>query len=614
MSHHQQQQQQVMRVRCAAKLSVEYFAESSLFVPSGGSTINTNQQQQQVQRMSSAHAQQLPTPQSSVVDESTTNNPNSQQANNNLSPLITTNTRLGYAHLQLPVYSWPRAQKPARVFGSGTMSQRRGGGESIFSADNSATTSNSEQADETNPQRPVMGGGKSGSRAGGGRGSTSPNLFQAPTWSSRQIRQQADFIEQLMRVAQPNDFWPPVIEAQAMMTMAPAQTSTLIAGTEAVATAAVGGSQEAASSEWDEQQENSSEQEGLVQSEQEAATTTTSPAFTTSEPFTTTTTTTSWPPTQSAWFENERPSDGAAVGGVHITRSSSDNNNNNNRFSQTFSSSAQQKDYELNDIGQFRCSAQLGATQAASGSQESTSSTDFDVSAAIKQSKQVRLQWFINGKDINGALVNAFDGTKFYYAQQPQSHFYAPLPPGGAHSSPHTQSEAKRRNNNNSTNTTDQVDLDSQESIEATNTPQPSNVSQTAINLMIEFSESLFQIKEQLNLRCRSVIEQPLIEFESQVQISVANQVAGAQIVHLNEGSRVASSKVRGYQLRNATTNRNRNKHNPHNPASSSGGRGRGGTLEPVVLFCVVVAACLLLERTTFEFRAQNKRKLNFLL
>lgn len=81
--------------------------------------------------------------------------------------------------------------------------------------------------------------------------------------------------------------------------------------------------------------------------------------------------------------------------------------------------------------------------------------------------------------------------------------------------------------------------------------------------LLIEFSSSLFQIKE-LNLKCRTTVEQPLIEYENQLIVSVPSSSQYIEVIQqqkhkINPSLRAVQHRQNGrsgYQQRNRLANK----------------------------------------------------------
>lgn len=136
----------------------------------------------------------------------------------------------------------------------------------------------------------------------------------------------------------------------------------------------------------------------------------------------------------------------------------------------TASSSSSNNNYGLNELVNFTCYHQRGEPLAATPGDPDRPS--------------VQLRWFLNELEVNADFINFFDGGKFYASPGPVPGGYPKNSSARWSSGPQSASE------------------------------RPTQRARTgARSLLIEFTASLFQLKE-LNLKCKTIVEQQLNEFE----------------------------------------------------------------------------------------------------
>lgn len=135
------------------------------------------------------------------------------------------------------------------------------------------------------------------------------------------------------------------------------------------------------------------------------------------------------------------------------------------------------KDFELYELVNFTCYQENRAFGLRDGSERMHS---------------VQLKWFLNDQELAGDLVNAYEPTRGFHFEPNESMQSKQVAGERRH-------DATVARGSHHWRVSGQSDLAS---------------STTSRSLLIEFSPNLFRLKE-LSLRCKTIIEQPLIEFES---------------------------------------------------------------------------------------------------
>lgn len=199
--------------------------------------------------------------------------------------------------------------------------------------------------------------------------------------------------------------------------------------------------------------------------------------------------------------------------------------------------------------------------------------------------------------------MNAFNGSKFYYARE---HNYPPEParqaPGGRRRqlpyrhyryqhqlAPSSMEDTFSRpsdssstgNSDDSTrggrinSTADDRALDQSESSNGLSSSE-----QKARSLLVEFTPSLFQSKE-LNLKCKTLVEQPLIEYDSQLVASVALNpfIQVDPTVRLQRPPGVLTHSIRNNQ--NQQQQQQQQQGRQHGRLYNSNQRNRNGFMRP---------------------------------
>ena len=159
---------------------------------------------------------------------------------------------------------------------------------------------------------------------------------------------------------------------------------------------------------------------------------------------------------------------------------------------------AQQTGGSPNELVQFTCTTQLsgggvGAEVAATGGQ---------LRQMLEQLRRVKLEWLINDVPVELAKVNHFDGGKFTLVKLHDNSNQWPSTTVSGNSS--RGKEAREQ-------------LVSVTHMSWTGAPRGRLVGRQrwARQLLVELTPELLKLKE-LRLKCRTLVEQPLIEFESQ--------------------------------------------------------------------------------------------------
>lgn len=170
--------------------------------------------------------------------------------------------------------------------------------------------------------------------------------------------------------------------------------------------------------------------------------------------------------------------------------------NNSNITAKEQETTVSERDYELNDAIEFTCKPKLAGSRSDN---------------IIRSS--MRLEWLINNREVSSNKINNFNGSIFSCLETLAD---SKMP------RPSKRPETTLTTSGRLTTLSYEDAMESYAMAAGVDEDQVQNNSQLQKNstLLLELSPSLFQLKE-LNLKCRTVIEQALIEYESQVYISM---------------------------------------------------------------------------------------------
>lgn len=385
-------------------------------------------------------------------------------------------------------------------------------------------------------------------------------------WSARQLRSQAEHIEQLLKAFKPNELDAPLVDAKLIIQEQPTMEFT---------------------------------PEDMPNTES--------------------------PPNLSGEFDNinqdptRTPEEPDAEQTEHYYKQQQSNSNNNNN-NPNQGANPNLRDYELNDLVKFTCRPRVARTFIGSASASTSTSPSQTAGGTLPAaSKSIKSIWSINNNDVldSSGQVNAFDSVtnKFYFVKdqydqsdQIKTSDYQPVLELKSFKQNNDDGYFDVANNNNN-NTSDLNNFTNNSRKSLGPFGQAKQASEQQIgdgegkSLLIEFTQSLFQAKE-LNLKCRTIVEQPLIEYEFQLTALVpTNQYIQVNSTSnnfiLNNNSKNRSHSPSKYNSKLSNHQRNKNNQNSRTylqqQESSSGSKSQKQIISYQSMLGAFVLSLLLL-------------------